>query len=574
MNLKSHIEAAFSAAFELAGVGAQPPVIKQSQRPEFGHDQANGIMGAAKKAGLKPRELAEQVVGHLQLPEAEKLEIAGPGFINIHLAGEFLASRLASMQADPKLGYETGLSRKIVLDYSAPNLAKEMHIGHLRSTSIGDAAARILTFQGHEVIRANHVGDWGAQFGSLLAYMDQLDQAGETLSTALSDLEKFYMQASSLFKSDEAFAAKARQYVVRLQSGDERCRTLWQQFITESVNHCQAVYEALNITLTRDDIKAESSYNDDLPVVVAELTGKGLITESDGAKCVFLDEFRGKDDKPLPAIVQKSDQGYPYLASDIAALRYRATNLKADAAYYFVDARQKLHLSQLFAIGRAAGYLQTSQDFRHLPFGVILKEDGKPFKTRDGADVKLADVVSEATERAFALVSEKNPALDEAQRRDIARVVGVGAVKYAELSKNRTTDYVFDWDTMLAFEGNTAPYLQYAYTRIRSIFSRSGIDPEDLTGKVILQEEIESQLAVKLLQFSETLVSVTEDFQANLLCNYLFELAGLFMSFYEQCPVLKAEPDIRASRLLLASLTARVLSNGLDLLGIETVEQM
>jgi len=574
MNLKLFIDQAICSALTQAGAAEAPAVIKNSQRPEFGHYQANGVMGAAKRLGLNPRALAGTIIEALDFPAAAKVEIAGPGFINIHLSAEFIAASLTELRQDSRLGVQPRVAETIVIDYSAPNLAKEMHIGHLRSTSIGDAAARSLEFQGHHVIRANHVGDWGAQFGSLLAYMDQLDTSGVALGSELKDLEKFYMAASRLFKSDPEFAHKAREYVVRLQSGDPRCRALWQLFITESVKHCQAVYDKLNISLTPADIKAESDYNADLPVVVNELTRQGLITVSNGAKCVFLDEFTGKDGNPLPAMVQKSDGGYPYMASDIAAVRYRSQTLKTDRALYFVDARQRLHLSLLFAVARQAGYISDTQDFRHLPFGVILKEDGKPFKTRDGADVKLIEVIDEAIARAFELVSTKNPELDAEQRHEIARVVGVGAIKYAELSKNRLTDYVFDWDTMLSFEGNTAPYLQYAYTRIRSVFRRADIDPGTLRGDILIQEPLEMQLGLKLLQFSETVDAVTEDYQANILCNYLFELAGLFMSFYEACPILKAAPEVTTSRLLIADLTARVIQQGLDLLGIDTVEQM
>jgi len=574
MNLKLFIDQAISNALTQAGAAEAPAVIKNSQRPEFGHYQANGVMGAAKRLGLNPRALAGTMIEALDFPAAAKIEIAGPGFINIHLSAEFIAASLTELRQDSRLGVQPRVAETIVIDYSAPNLAKEMHIGHLRSTSIGDAAARSLEFQGHHVIRANHVGDWGAQFGSLLAYMDQLDTSGVALGSELKDLEKFYMAASRLFKSDPEFAQRAREYVVRLQSGEPRCRELWQLFITESVKHCQAVYDKLNISLTPADIKAESDYNADLPVVVDELTSQGLITVSNGAKCVFLDEFKGKDGNPLPAIVQKSDGGYPYMASDIAAVRYRSQTLKTDRALYFVDARQRLHLSQLFSVARQAGYITDTQDFRHLPFGVILKEDGKPFKTRDGADVKLIEVIDEAIARAFELVSTKNPELDAEQRQEIARVVGVGAIKYAELSKNRLTDYVFDWDTMLSFEGNTAPYLQYAYTRIRSIFRRADIDPSTLSGDILIQEPLEMQLGLKLLQFSETVDAVTEDYQANILCNYLFELAGLFMSFYEACPILKAAPEVTTSRLLIADLTAQVIQQGLGLLGIDTVEQM
>ena len=574
MNIKKVLDQSITRALQLAGASDSSAVIKQSQKAEFGQYQANGVMGAAKKLKMNPRELAAQVIEALDLPLAEKVEIAGPGFINIHLDAQAVAAALSKLHTDSMLGIEKPPRQSYVIDYSAPNLAKEMHIGHLRSTTMGDAAARVLDFLGHDVTRANHVGDWGAQFGSLLAYMDQLEQSGEILSTELKDLEVFYKKASALFKSDEEFAIRARAYVVRLQSGDDRCLELWQQFITESINHCQGVYDKLNITLTRQDIKAESSYNDDLAVVVSELKDKGLLEISDGAKCVFLDEFKGKDDKPLPAIVQKSDGGYPYLASDIAALRYRSQILDADNALYFIDARQRLHMRQLFAVSKAAGYLTQSKVFKHLPFGVILKDDGTPFKTRDGADVKLIDVIDEAIERAFQLVTSKNPDLDETIRQNISEVVGVGAIKYAELSKNRTTDYIFDWDTMLSFEGNTAPYLQYAYTRIRSIFRRAEIDSTSLDSKIVLQHPVEFALAVKLLQFPEAINSVTDDFQANVLCNYLFEVSGQFMSFYEACPILNQDDEIKNSRLIIADITSKILKQGLELLGIQTVEKM
>ncbi len=574
MNIKQQLESTIDSALSAAGASNCPAIVKQSQKAAFGHYQANGVMDAAKQIGMNPRELAGTLVKSLNLPQAEKVEVAGPGFINIHLNNSYISNELTKLRKDELLGVVREKSNTTVIDYSAPNLAKEMHIGHLRSTTIGDAAARILEFLGHTVIRANHMGDWGAQFGSLLAYMDLIGQEGQELSTELSDLEVFYRKASALRESDEVFAKQSREYVVRLQNGDPQCLELWQQFIEESVSHCQAVYDRLNISLTRADIKAESSYNDDLIPVVNELDRLGLIEVSDGAKCVFLDGFKGKDDKPLPAIVQKSDGGFPYMATDLAAVRFRAQNLKVGEALYFIDARQTLHLRQLFAISREAKYLDESQSFRHLPFGVILKEDGKPFKTRDGADVKLADVIEEAINRAYELVSVKNPGLADDVKSRISQVIGVGALKYAELTKNRTTDYIFNWDTMLSFDGNTAPYLLYAYTRIRSIFRRSNIDPSTLESSITLKEPTELQLGLKLLQFVEAIDAVTEDYQANILCNYLFELAGIFMSFYESCPILNAEGPVRESRLLIADTTARVLKQGLDLLGIETVEQM
>ena len=574
MNLKQHLDARITEAMKSVGIDQASAIVKQAQRAEFGQYQANGIMGAAKKLKTNPRDLAQKVVDHLAGESDFGTEIAGPGFINITLSNDFLGQALQEMNGSSRLGVDEKETRRFVVDYSSPNLAKEMHIGHLRPTTIGDTAVRILEFLGHTVTRANHVGDWGAQFGSLLAYMDSISQEGVRLSSELKDLEAFYRTASELFRNDEEFAIKARSYVVRLQSGDETCLALWREFIEVSISHCQAIYDKLNITLTPKDIMAESAYNDALPLLVEDLVEKSLMVESDGAKCVFLDEFKGKDDKPLPAIIQKSDGGYPYMATDVAAARYRGQELNVDEVLYIVGAQQQLHFRQVFAVAAAAGYINDQQKFWHLPFGWVLKSDGTPFKTRDGADVKLADVLDEGVNRAYQMVNEKNPELIEEEKRNIARVVGIGAIKYAELSKNRITDYIFDWDSMLSFEGNTAPYLQYAYTRIRSIFRRENIEASELTGKFSLTEPAEIQLAVKLLQLNEAINGVIEDYQANILCNYLFELAGIFMGFYEKCPVLRAEEPVRISRLLLCDLTARTLHQGLDLLGIETIEQM
>jgi arginyl-tRNA synthetase len=580
MNLKEQLDQHISIALdqalrELELEGEYSAVVKQAGRPEFGDYQANGIMSAAKQNRVNPRELAETTLKFINLTDmAAKLEVAGPGFINIHLRNDFLAGELARMLDDERLCIETLEPETVVIDYSSPNLAKEMHIGHLRSTTIGDAIARILEFLGHNVIRANHMGDWGAQFGSLLAYMDQLSNDTDSLSQELADLELFYQEASKQFREDPAFAQRAREFVVKLQARDPKCIDLWEKFIKESVSHCQSIYDELNISLTLEDVYGESFYNDLLAEVVNDLSSANLLTESDGAQCVFLDEFTGKDGAPLPAIIRKSDGGYPYMATDLAAIKYRSETLKADRAYYFIDARQSLHLRQLFAVARAAGYISPRQDFRHLPNGTIMSEDGKPFKTRTGGAVKLADVLTEAKSRAFDLVSTKNADLDEKSRTSIAAVVGIGAVKYAELSKNRNSDYVFSWDAMLSFEGNTAPYLLYAITRILSIFKRAGVEPPQLQGEIAIFEPAEKSLALKLLQFPEVIDAVAADCLPNLLCSYLFELSGQFMSFYESCPVLKAEDKTRTSRLLMCSATANTLSKGLELLGIETVEQM
>lgn len=573
MNIRNLLDSQFQKAFSQAGLPADTPtVIKPSSRPEFGHYQANGIMGAAKKQKMNPRELAGKVLETLDLDDiAEKIEIAGPGFINIHLKPDWLADNVENVLASDRLAIEPSSPQQtIVADYSGPNLAKEMHVGHLRSTIIGDAVVRVLKFCGHEVIPQNHVGDWGTQFGMLIAHM--LDQDNDNLGVQLSDLETFYREAKIRFDEEPEFTEKARDYVVKLQSGDPACLAHWQQFIDISLQHCEDVYARLGVLLTRDDVKPESAYNTDLPNVITDLSDKGLLTKDQGAQVVFLDELKNKDDKPFPVIVQKSNGGYLYATTDLAALRYRQNTLNADRIIYFVDARQNLHLESVFIIAKKSGFVTENMQLQHCAFGTMMGEDGKPFKTRTGGTVKLVDLLEEAEQRAFDLVSQKNPDLDEEERHKIAHNVGIGAVKYADLSKNRTSDYIFSWDNMLSFEGNTAPYLLYAYARIQSIFRKV----EDFNAAATLQltEPAEQQLAIKLLQFEESLEVVTKDGTPNTLCLYLYELAGDFMSFYEACPILKADDAVKNSRLKLAQATAKTLQTGLDLLGIETLERM
>lgn len=575
MNIRQLLDMHVSQALSEAGAPeGSPAIIKPSARPEHGDYQANGIMGAAKKLKTNPRSLATTVLEKLDLSEfADKIEIAGPGFLNIHLKKQWLSSQLQTTLGAETLGIEavkTPLT--LVVDYSGPNLAKEMHVGHLRSTIIGDAVARTLSFQGHTVIRQNHVGDWGTQFGMLIAYMVENQGQKQALSMQLSDLESFYRAAKQRFDQDPDFAITAREYVVKLQSGDPACLELWQQFINVSIQHCEAIYQQLNVQLSREDIKPESAYNNDLPAVLKNLNETGLLTEDQGAQCVFLDAFKGKDDQALPLIVQKSDGGYLYATTDLAALRYRNSDLQADRVLYFVDARQSLHFQQVFAVARKANFVSESMSLEHMPFGTMLGNDGKPFKTRTGGTVKLVDLLREAEQRAFDLVTAKNPDLDETERKAIAHVIGIGAVKYADLSKNRTSDYVFNWEQMLSLVGNTAPYLQYAYARIRSLFAKAGAI--DARVAISLDDALERQLAVKLLQFPEAIDIVGKEGTPNLLCNYLHELAGLFMSFYEGCPVLKADDAVKNSRLKLADLTAQTLKTGLELLGIETLERM
>lgn len=579
MNLRQELEQRIADA--LVQVGAPqgtPALVGTAARAEFGHYQANGVMAAAKKLKTNPRQLAEKVVEVLDLSDvAEPLEIAGPGFINIRVKADWLAEHLGEIIDNPQLGVDAPETpQKVVVDFCGPNLAKEMHVGHLRSSIIGDAIARVLEFIGHDVIRQNHVGDWGTQFGMLIAYMDRLaDQGQAALEANLQDLEEFYKAAKQLFDSDEEFANTAREYVVKLQSGDPQVRTSWQRFIDESMNHCDVVCKDLGVKLTREDVRAESAYNDDLPNVIADLDSKGMLSESQGAQCVFLEGFTNKDGDPLPVIVQKSDGGYLYATTDLAALRYRSGQLKANRIIYLTDSRQALHFDQVFTVARKAGFVGEDVELEHVPFGMMLGENRKPFKTREGGTVKLMGLLDEAKDRAFELVSEKNADLPEDQRRQISAVVGIGAIKYADLCQNRTSDYVFSWSKMLSLEGNTAPYMQYAYARVQSIFRKGGLDESHATGKFILTEPAEQNLAVKLAQLPETISAVAKDCLPNLLCAYIYELAGAFMGFYEACPVLKADSEeLRTSRLMLCLLTAKIIRQGLELLGIETLEQM
>ncbi len=582
MNIRQLLDDRITAALHALGAPANvTAIVKPSARPEFGDYQANGVMAAAKQLKLNPRELATRLLETLDLSDlAEKLEVAGPGFINIHLKNTWLAKSLeqTSTCSSPDKERLGGVSpQTIVIDYSGPNLAKEMHVGHLRSTIIGDAVARVLEFQGHKVIRQNHVGDWGTQFGMLIAHMVSMaEQHGGVSGVApqLADLETFYREAKKRFDDEPQFANTARDYVVKLQSGDAECLAWWQQFIDISLHHCEAVYERLGVSLTRADVKPESAYNADLAQVVSDLQTSGLLVEDQGAQCVFLEEFKNKDGSITPIIVQKTGGGYLYATTDLAALRYRSSVLNIDRALYFTDARQSLHFQQVFTLARKAGFVRTDISLEHMPFGNMLGEDGKPFKTRTGGTVKLVELLTEAEERAFALVTEKNPTLDETERRAIAHTVGIGAVKYADLSKNRNSDYIFNWETMLSFEGNTAPYLQYAYARIKSIFRRAQLETGNAS--IVLQASAERVLAVKLLQFTEVTDSVAKEGLPNHLCTYLYELAGNFMSFYEACPILKegVDAEVRDSRLHLAQVTAQTLQTGLALLGIEVMERM
>ncbi len=586
MNLQSVLLSRFKNALSKIGAPENAPTpLGKSTRPEFGEYQFNGAMALAKILRQKPRDIAEKIVEAVEINDiAEKLEIAGPGFINIHLKSEWMAEQLENAIKDARLGVEKQPTQTVVVDYSSPNLAKEMHVGHLRSTIIGDAVARALEFMGHKVIRQNHMGDWGTQFGMLLAHLNDKLASNEVAETALSDLEDFYREAKVRFDNEDGFADRAREYVVKLQGGDEQCLKLWHQFIDVSVAHSEEVYEKLGVSLTRDDIMGESAYNPDLNATLSALQEKGLAVEDQGAQVVFLNELADKEGNPAVYIVQKSGGGFLYSTTDQAAIRYRCQKLNADRTLIFTDARQALHFKQTEIVARKAGFIAENQSYEHCPFGMMLGQDGKPFKTRSGSTVKLADLLDEAVERAEKLIRARADKLDganeaglsEVEQKEIARKVGISAVKYADLSKNRTTDYIFNWDTMLSFEGNTAPYLQYAYTRVQSIFRKAGVDPQSVNFAINLGEAQERVLAVKLLQYVESLNQLVSEATPHVLCSYLYELASCFMTFYEACPILKdgVETDKKESRLMLAAMTAKTLKSGLDLLGIDTMEKM
>ena len=559
-----------------------PALVAPASRPQFGDYQANGVMAAAKMLKADPRELAGKVLAAVDLSDlAGEVEIAGAGFINITLKCDWVSAQLTERIGDERLGVSASPNQQtVVVDYSCPNLAKEMHVGHLRSTIIGDTLARVLKFIGHKVERQNHVGDWGTQFGMLIAAMDdhttELSRNGDDAvqHVQLPDLEEFYQEARQRFESDPQFARTSREYVVKLQAGDRTVWGKWSTYRDVSLVHCRNVYDRLGVLLTPDDVKGESFYNDDLRHVVADLEKEGILKPSQGAKCVFLDEFTNKDGAPLPVIVQKSDGGYLYATTDLAAIRYRVGTLKAQRVLYVTDARQSLHFQQIFAVARKGGFAPEDVSLEHIAFGTMMGADGRPFKTREGGTVKLMDLLDEAESRALGLVSEKNPDLPDEAKKQVAHAVGIGAVKYADLSQNRTSDYVFSWDKMLSLEGNTAPYMQYAYARIRSIFRKGGLSETAASGQIEITDPPERALSVKLMQFPETVEAVAAECLPNILCGYLFALAGAFMGFYENCPVLQSDEPLRTSRLMLCQLTAETIKCCLDLLGIETIEQM
>jgi arginyl-tRNA synthetase len=563
-----------------AAVAGEPadPVVRRSQRADF---QADGALALARRLGRNPRDIAAEIVERAELADvAATVEVAGPGFINVTFHDDTLGSSLTGIVADPRLGVPPATAiETVIVDYSAPNVAKEMHVGNMRSTVIGDAIVRLLEWQGHQVIKANHLGDWGTPFGMLIEHLVDIGEEEAAHELSLGDLNVFYQAARHKFDSDDAFKERSRRRVVALQAGDEPTRRLWDLLVEQSEAYFMAVYDRLDVRLTTSDFVGESFYNDMLDSVVDELAELGLLRDSEGAKCVFPAGFTNREGDPLPLIVRKSDGGYGYAATDLAAIRYRTGKLAATRLLYVVGAPQNQHFEMVYETAREAGWLREPARATHVTFGSVLGPDGKMLRTRAGRSVKLIELLDEAVARAADVVAEKNPSLDVAERESVARIVGIGAVKYADLSTDRRRDYVFDYDRMLSFDGNTAPYLQYAHARIHSIFRRAGIDPagvapDGIAERVIVAEPAERALALELLEFGGVVDDVADTLEFHRLAAYLYGLATTFTSFYEQCPVLRAEGEVRASRLALCALTARTLAVGLDLLGIVAPDRM
>ena len=551
--------------------GLVDPVVRPSDRADA---QANGALALAKQLGRKPRDVADDVVAAADVRGKATLEVAGPGFINVTFDESFLNEQLGVLAADDRLGVRSPTpAERVVVDYSAPNIAKEMHIGHLRTTVIGDALVRMLEFVGHTVIRENHVGDWGTPFGMHIEHLLDIGEADAAAGLSVGDLDGFYKQARAKFDSDETFQARARNRVVLLQSGDPETLRLWKLVVDLSMRHFNELYRKIGVLLTDDDLAGESMYNDLLPEVVERLRTAGLLQQSDGADVVFPPGYTNRDGDPLPLIVQKRGGGFNYGTSDLACVLDRVERVKATLLLYVVGAPQAQHLSMVFDVAAMAGWLRPPARAVHVAFGNVLGSDRKMLKSRSGEPVRFVDVVDEAIERATASVLEKNPELPFDERLEIGRMVGVGALKYADLSTDRVKDYVFDWDRMLAFDGNTAPYLQYAHARIRSILRKGGQQRSAVATTVPFVVE-ERDLVLRLLQFDAAVQDTLDKFSPHRLCTYLFELAQTFTSFYEACPVLKADDATRQLRLQLCEQTARVLAKGLDLLGIEAPERM
>ncbi|WP_026268539.1 arginine--tRNA ligase [Micromonospora sp. CNB394] len=572
MDLERLLADRLAPAFAAVAGGPVEPAVRRSQHADF---QSDAALGLARRLGRPPREIAAEVRERASLADlCAAVEVSGPGFLNLTVAGHALGGLVSALAADPRLGVPpVAEPETVVIDYSGPNVAKEMHVGHLRSTVIGDAAARTLEWLGHRVLRANHLGDWGTPFGMLIEHLLDLGEAGAAQELSMGDLDGFYKAARAKFDDDPAFQERSRQRVVALQGGDPATLRLWRLLVTQSESYFLTVYDLLDVTLTGDDFRGESSYHDQLAPTVEELGRRGLLRRSEGADCVFPPGSVGRDGEPLPLIVRKSDGGYGYPATDLAALRHRTGALGATRLLYVVGLPQRRHFEMVFAVGAQAGWLAAPVRAEHVGFGSILGPDGRMLRSRAGGSVKLVGLLTEAVQRATALARERNPELSEAEAAAVGRAVGIGAIKYADLSGDRHKDYVLDWERMLSLDGNTAPYLQYAYSRVRSIFRRAGAAARP-DADVSLAEPAERALAMELVGFAAVVEEVAGSLEFHRLTAYLHRLAVAFSAFYERCPVLRAEGPVRESRLVLCDLTGQVLRQGLDLLGIRTPERL
>ncbi|QBI52306.1 arginine--tRNA ligase [Streptomonospora litoralis] len=570
--LAARVQSALGAALG-AEFADTDPVIRPSQFADY---QANAALALAKRLGRAPRDVAADVVAQLDVDDlCREVEISGPGFINLTLRDDWIAARTQDLLGDPRAGVPRQHPQTIPLDYSAPNVAKEMHVGHLRTTVVGDALARTLEALGHDVVRQNHIGDWGTPFGMLIEHLLEAGEDSAEAGLLQTDPNAFYQAARTKFDDSAEFAARARKRVVELQAGDAETLRLWRELVDFSTVYFNKVYGRLDVTLTDSDLAGESTYNPMLPAVCEELERKGIAEISEGALCVFLDGFTGREDKPIPLIVRKSDGGYGYATTDLATVRYRVEQLAADRIVYVVGAPQALHFKMVWETARKAGWLPDDVETVHVQIGNVLGTDGKILRTRSGRSIRLMELLDEAVERAAKVVGDNRPDLDDSTRAAIAREVGIGAVKYADLSVSHDTEYVFDFDRMLALNGNTGPYLQYAAARIRSIFRKGGIAPEDATGPVAITEPAERDLALALLGFGPAVATVGATLEPHRLCGYLFDLAQAFTAFFEHCPVLQADdPAVRESRFALIAATLQTLVTGLGLLGVRAPEQM
>lgn len=579
--VKNILSSSFSSALARAfpSVKGTGTIIQPAKKLQFGDYQTNFAMVMAKHTGQNPQAVAHRVIEQLGSSNVwNKLEIAGPGFINISLSDAFLQKRLQTLLNDERLGVPLIASPQVVVvDYGGANVAKEMHVGHLRSSIIGDTIARILDFQGHQVIRQNHVGDWGTQFGMLIEYMIETEQQ-DTASIRITELNALYKQAKLKFDSNEKFAVRARARVVTLQNGDQQSMAIWRDLVAISKEHFNDIFPRLRVGLGDEHIRGESFYNDRLADLIRDLEQQGLAQVDQGSVVIELENFKDRDDNPLPLLVRKSDGGYLYATTDLAAARFRIESLRADRLIYVTDARQAQHFAMVFAAMNKAGWVPAGVTLEHVAFGAILGEDKRPFKTRSGEMISLDSLLKESQERAARVIRDKNPELTAVEVGTLAREIGVAALKYADLKTDRIKDYVFCWERMIAFEGNTAPYLLNAYVRILSIFRKGGLDSEQeaKTGVWIdITEARERELAIRLLEFPDVIETLGKELLPHRLCNYLYELASTYHRFYEACPVLSADTaELRDSRLAFSELTARSLRRGLELLGINIVEKM